>query len=103
MFANCPLLQVVHVPVFTQRHDVHEFTEAVVAAHGIYRHRWGDAPLRYLALHLFLDAPGEKIHYFCDIAYSHNDVPCHRTCRSPGGNETIRETHQNDCHMNRWR
>ena len=56
----CPLLQVVHVPVFTQRRDVREFTEAVVAAHGIYRHRWGDAPLRYLALHLFLDAPAKK-------------------------------------------
>lgn len=91
------------MPFFTKRRDVQKFSEAVLANHGIYQYRWGDAPLRFIALHLFLDHPDKQIHYFCDISYSHHGAPCHPTCRSPGGNETITLTEQNDCHLGRWR
>jgi hypothetical protein len=38
---------------FWLRPDVQHFVQFVDASHGIYLHRWGDAPLRYLALALF--------------------------------------------------
>ena len=37
---------------------------------GIYRHRWGDAPIRTMAVALLL--PPEKVLCFEDIAYSHS-------------------------------
>ena len=91
------------MPFFTKRQDVQQFIEAVVASHNIYQHRWGDAPLRFITLHLFLDNPDQKIHYFCDIAYAHAGVPCHPICRSPGGNETITLTKHNDCQFGKLR
>jgi hypothetical protein len=38
---------------FWLRPEVQHFVQFVDASHGIYLHRWGDAPLRYLALALF--------------------------------------------------
>jgi hypothetical protein len=43
---------------FWMRKDVQHFVQFVDASWGIYTYRWGDAPLRYLALALFA-TPGE--------------------------------------------
>jgi hypothetical protein len=37
---------------FFTRHDVIQYTDEVVRSQGIYHHRWGDAPLRYMTLAL---------------------------------------------------
>ena len=36
---------------------------------GIFYHRWGDAPIKSLAVSLFV--PENKTHYFLDVAYKH--------------------------------
>lgn len=36
---------------------------------GIYKHRWGDAPIRTLAVAMFV--PEKKVHQFKDVPYSH--------------------------------
>lgn len=43
---------------------------------GIYKHRWGDAPIRTLAVALLV--PPEKVHQFAAIPYSHNGYYTHR-------------------------
>jgi hypothetical protein len=45
---------------FWMRTDVQRFVQFVDASWGIYTYRWGDAPLRYLALALFA-APNEVV------------------------------------------
>lgn len=39
---------------------------------GIYRYRWGDAPIKTLAVSLF--APLSQVHYFEDIVYDHGGM-----------------------------
>lgn len=39
---------------------------------GIYRYRWGDAPIKTLALSLFV--PLNQVHYFEDIQYNHGGM-----------------------------
>jgi hypothetical protein len=41
---------------FMQRKDVLDFTKAVDDSRGIFLYRWGDAPLRYVMLALFVNA-----------------------------------------------
>jgi hypothetical protein len=58
-FAGCALafynnLELMDVR-FWMRPDVQHFVAFVDASWGIYRHRWGDAPLRYIALAIFAD------------------------------------------------
>eukprot|EP00667_Euglena_gracilis_P019323 EG_transcript_20707 len=47
--------EVLHVPTVTERPDVQHFIDAIYNTTGIYLYRWGDAPLRYLLIHQFLD------------------------------------------------
>jgi hypothetical protein len=44
--------EVCDLDYFTQP-DIQQMTDWVVDTYGIYRHRWGDAPLRYMTLGLF--------------------------------------------------
>jgi len=48
---------------------VQEFINSVDGSLGIWRHRWGDAPLRGMAISLFL-APSELMH-FRELSYAH--------------------------------
>jgi hypothetical protein len=41
---------------FMQRKEVLDFTKAVDDSRGIFLYRWGDAPLRYVTLALFVNA-----------------------------------------------
>ena len=39
---------------------------------GIYKHRWGDAPIKTIGVSLFV--PKAKIHKFTDVSYAHQHV-----------------------------
>jgi len=39
-------------------------------AEGIYRHRWGDALVRYYTVHMFPQLHS-RLHHFCDLDYQH--------------------------------
>ena len=45
------------------------FVEYIDRLGGIYYHRWGDAPIKGLALSLFV--PRDKLHRFSDVGYKH--------------------------------
>ncbi|ORY67959.1 nucleotide-diphospho-sugar transferase [Leucosporidium creatinivorum] len=47
-----------------------ELFNELVAAGGFYTERWGDAPIRSLALGLLTDV--DQVHYFEDFAYQHD-------------------------------
>ena len=60
---------------FRDHPGVWHFIEAVwndpiLKRHGIYRHRWGDGPLRRATLNLFPHLY-QHTHEFCDIDYYH--------------------------------
>ncbi len=48
--------EILSLPFF-RRADVRHWTRAADESYGIYRARWGDSPLRYLTLRLFLPPP----------------------------------------------
>mmetsp|Transcript_41478 Transcript_41478/g.72844 ORF Transcript_41478/g.72844 Transcript_41478/m.72844 type:complete len:358 (-) Transcript_41478:12-1085(-) len=56
-----------------QSKDVREFQAAVRSSEGIYRHRWGDAALRRLAIHI----AGLKSEPLPSELQSLNQHPCH--------------------------
>ena len=43
-------------------------------AGGIYYHSWGDAPIKTIAVTMFV--PQSKIHQFRDISYKHKCKQC---------------------------
>jgi hypothetical protein len=43
----------------------------MISKHGIYMHRWGDAPLRYLTHLLFFRGVDKDCWLFCNINYGH--------------------------------
>ena len=55
---------------FFLRKEVQEMSEWFIESQGIYRHRWGDAPLRYMTLAMFADPSQVLAKHF---AYRH---PC---------------------------
>lgn len=55
---------------FFSRPGVQKMTDWIVDTYGIHRHRWGDAPLRYMTLALF--ATREQV-LLRDFPYTH---PC---------------------------
>ena len=52
--------------------DYQDYIEYIDSLGGIYYYRWGDAPIRTLAVTLFV--PSTKIHQFTDIPYKHQLV-----------------------------
>eukprot|EP00667_Euglena_gracilis_P016317 EG_transcript_17052 len=72
--------EVLHVPLMA-RPDVREFVDAVYHSLGQYVLRWGDAPLRYLLVQLFLDTRTE-VRECCDISYKHQRT-FQPTCAPP--------------------
>lgn len=58
------------VPFFLQE-DVQNFTNYIVKSAGVYKYRWGDAPIRYVTLSIF--ANDSQMMYKSDqnIAYCH--------------------------------
>lgn len=46
-----------------------QFLDHIDRAKGIYKYRWGDAPIHSLALSVF--CPVEQLHHFSDISYVH--------------------------------
>ncbi|CCE64695.1 hypothetical protein TPHA_0I01910 [Tetrapisispora phaffii CBS 4417] len=54
---------------FLRSKPYEQFVEYLDSKDGFYYERWGDAPVRSLALALFLDK--KKIHWFQDIGYLH--------------------------------
>ncbi len=46
------------------------FIEYIDLLGGIYLHRWGDAPIKGIAVSLFV--PTQRVHHFRDIGYQHN-------------------------------
>ena len=47
-----------------------DYIEYIDRLGGIFYHRWGDAPIKSIAVSLFL--PMDRVHHFADIGYSHN-------------------------------
>jgi len=62
--------EIVDVQALAQSEILKNFTEEVYATNGIYRYRWGDAPLRYYGLNLAF--PRSLFHEFCDVDYFHS-------------------------------
>ena len=54
---------------FWRSHEYMNFFDYLDGLGGIYKYRWGDAPIHTLALSIFL--PDTKIHCFKDISYKH--------------------------------
>ena len=46
-----------------------DYIEYIDRLGGIYYHRWGDAPIRGIAVSMFI--PKSQVHYFKDIGYQH--------------------------------
>ena len=63
-------MQVVDVQFFRHNQDIQDFTTAVDLTSNIYNRRWGDAPLRYLAVQFSVDVAVE-VKEFCEIDYEH--------------------------------
>lgn len=64
-----------HIPAF-QRPDVVEWIDEVVQSGGIYRHRWGDAPLRTILATRFFNTTA--VGRFCQFSYQHSIwIPFH--------------------------
>ena len=45
--------------------EYRDYIYAIDQSGGIYQHRWGDAPLKSIAISMFV--PRNKTHYFCDL------------------------------------
>lgn len=58
-----------YIPAF-RRPDVVEWENEVMQNGGIYRHRWGDAPLRTILVTRFLNV--SAVGRFCQFSYSHS-------------------------------
>ena len=50
--------------------EYRSFIEYVDRLGGIYYHRWGDAPIKGIAVNLFV--PKTQLHHFKDVHYQHN-------------------------------
>ncbi|CCD24207.1 putative mannosyltransferase NDAI_0C05480 [Naumovozyma dairenensis CBS 421] len=55
---------------FLRSEAYEKYMDHLENSNGFYYERWGDAPVRSIALALFLDK--SRIHWFRDIAYNHN-------------------------------
>ncbi|KAJ1474663.1 hypothetical protein T484DRAFT_1831527, partial [Baffinella frigidus] len=70
--AEAPLFytnfEVVNVKRFKEE-DIWRYTEAIDASHGVYRHGWGDAQIRWLQVASFL--PASAVHRYCHFGYVH--------------------------------
>ena len=51
-------------------HEYRSFIEYIDRLGGIYYHRWGDAPIKGIAVNLFV--PRTQLHHFKDVHYQHN-------------------------------
>ena len=61
--------EVVHVQSFLTE-EVLDFAKNVDQSYQIYQSRWGDAPLRYATVNLFLNT-SKDVWNFCDLVYKH--------------------------------
>lgn len=65
--------EIIHVPSFRDHPDVQRFLHAAWTEpmHGIYTRRWGDAPLRFLTVHLHPHLHQHLVHYvmLCELLY----------------------------------
>jgi hypothetical protein len=57
------------VPVF-RRKEILEWQDEVEKEGGVYRNRWGDAPLRTVVVTKFLNS--SRVARFCDFTYNHS-------------------------------
>jgi mannosyltransferase len=64
--------EILHLPTWRTHRGIQEWTRQVHESFGIFQYRWGDAPLRFYTVAMFL-AP-EEVHWFCDVAYNHQHV-----------------------------
>ncbi|MCQ4333131.1 hypothetical protein KM295_06460 [Natronomonas sp. F2-12] len=55
---------------FWFRDNVQDYLRAIDQSGGIYKYRWGDAPIHTLATKMFMES--DKIHEFEDIKYTHS-------------------------------
>ena len=68
--------EVVDIKEYLSNALIRNFTREVWDSHMIYQRRWGDAPLRYLALQMAFGHQLNRLHYFCDVHYNHQmDLP----------------------------
>ena len=49
--------------------DYRRYIDYIDRKGGIYYHRWGDAPIKGIAVSIFI--PRERTHFFTDIGYKH--------------------------------
>jgi hypothetical protein len=66
--------EVCNVDWFNQP-DYMEFYEKIDRCGGIMTGRWGDAPIRYLGVNMFMNK--ENIHGFSDVVYQHGGFQSH--------------------------
>lgn len=60
--------------------DYQNYIDYIDRLGGIYYHRWGDAPIKTIAVSIFL--PRNETHQFKDIVYSHKGVEIERFANS---------------------
>lgn len=83
--------ELMNVPAFRDDPEVWRFIETawrdpLLHLHGIYRLRWGDAPLRFQTVHLHSQLY-QHIHAFCDLHYIHGSYDFPATCKMTGSQE----------------
>ena len=69
-----------------------QYVDYIDSLGGIYYHRWGDAPIKSIAVSLFV--PSGKVHCFKDIAYRHQStvLPPNVTSILPDNNYLFTKT-----------
>ena len=72
--------EICHVPTFRENNGIEQFSKQVERSLKIFTKRWGDAPLRWLQVGLFIDP--KFYHQFCDIEYFHQR-PFPKNCSFP--------------------
>jgi hypothetical protein len=74
-------LEWVRIEAF-RRQEIMDWKEEVERNGGIYRHRWGDAPLRTIVATQFLNT--SRVGRFCGFSYNHSSWDPFRACNEVG-------------------
>jgi hypothetical protein len=76
-----------HMPSFREP-AIAKWTEQVRQSGGIWMHRWGDAPLRTIAVNQFMNTSKEVLR-FCEFEYAHSNWPPFERCASENSAQTL--------------
>ena len=76
--------EIIWLPKFRDDARVWNWTEFMwrEGGWGIYKHRWGDAFVRFYTVHMFAHLYS-RVHHFCDFRYGHGAHRFKPTCSAP--------------------